>query len=341
MAVMVGLTLVVVGLTPVTLPDLIPSMYIRWYLHIPGASAPDPAPSFALAAALAPDNLPNTLNSFLSDFIHQDLRRALLLTGGGEFEPRLAAALGLPWLVSVPGWIVVGLVALGAVRWAALTPGGRRHNLSLFEFSALVYLLVILLWRDRDDRLLYPVLPALYVMLLLGVWAALQAAGRGLARLTPDPARKTQLTQRLPLALVMLFAAGWVALACVRDWQLQSSYEAWGDLHRRTSVIEQYVPRDAVLGTDWSTLDSLYLQRDVLRLNYRTGSADELLARWRSQNIQYVALALEPDLNTFGITPDYDQMQQSLGLIRELAARGSLVAVHADPLPLQIFRLEP
>lgn len=327
----------IIMLAPDQSANLLPFRYVQEYSRV-GQRFPLSQQSSGLPNDPLTGGILRHLSILLSLRL-DDLRHVLLLTGGGNTERALAERLGAPWLGLLPALLAVGLLLLGNVDWARRTFSRTGQRISLFQFSALCYLLAILFWLGSGDRLLYPVAPQLYLALLLGGLVCLQSIMRAAAVLV-HPGETTRLRlQKLPAAILVMAILGWLALAGYRDWTLRSSYEIWGDLNERTAWLEANLPPDAILVSDWAALDSF---KTGLRTAWfpRSNGTAQLWAQLQELHGSYLVLALDMTTPTFGISVEGERVETALPYLRELVARGQLIPVYSNHFPLQVWRIE-
>lgn len=275
----------------------------------------------------------------LPTHIHQDLRRMLLLTGGGSFEPVLAQRLNLPWLLQLPGIAVFALLALGNLRWLRVTRQDSRMGLSLFQGVALTYSAVILPWRDGGERLFYPVQPQLYLALLLGSLTLLEGVLRAAVRLLP--ALRAVNTRWIATGALGVVVVLWLGLALYRDLTLRTSYQAWGNLDDRTTWLTANLPRDAIVMSDWPVLDYLITERRTIPFLRGREINVDLSQLLRRQNVTHLVVALDDSLEHVGIAPYAFRPWNARVELRDMIVRGELVRIHSDAFKVQVFRLEP
>ncbi len=353
-----ALLLPVLALTPVTPRDIVPGTYLEQLVAYgpinpvtnPRPNTPPPSTSGSPANRQNKTNVPvldpvtvapeTVLDMYYVQIhIHEDLRKVLLLTGGGELEPTLARQLNAPWILIVPGLAVVLLLVLGNGYWLKTTWQTVPLHMSLFQWGALVYLPVVLIWRGGGERLFYPIQPQLYLALLLGIVAVLQALGAVASRLwrALTPQRLKQATA----GLIALLVGAWLCLAVVRDWNLLSSYTLWGDLHARTDPILQSTPPDAVLLSDWASLDFIMTGRRTILLPSDTRTTDKLETVIRDHHITYIVLATDETFRDNGINTASVRLGLASRAFKAMLASGRLERVRTTAFPLQILRVVP
>lgn len=345
------LTTAVLAFTPVTIADLVPARYLSWYTGggLYSRQTPTPIPESDAGSSSVPtvtyDDFSDTRVPRLVDprnlpnHIHQDLRRMLLLTGGGPFEPMLAAQLNLPWLLWVPGLAALALLVLGNLRWLRMTQQNSRIGVSLFQGVALLYIGVILPWRDGGERLFHPVQPQLYLALLLGTWTLLEGVLRAGARLWSalPPFNIRRIAAASLGVLVML----WLGLALYRDLTLRTSYQAWGDLNDRTAWLTANLPRDAIVMSDWPVLDYLMTERRTIPFLRGHAPDVDLSQILRQLHVTHMVVALDDSLEHVGIAPYAFRPWNARSELREMLARDELVRIHSNQFKVQVFRFAP
>lgn len=343
-----GLTMVLV-FTPVTLGNLLPLQYAKWFVTFgpinpnftPRPSIPNPTPNSTNAPtpAVSSPN-PNAQSAlvidtrFVQEHVRDDLRRFLMLNGGGSLDSTLAQQFNAPWLLMLPGSIALGLLLLGNFVWARRV---QRVSFSLFQFATFGYLLIVFLWRGGGERLFYPVAPQVYFALLLAVAALLQIGARGVARVTRafDHARAIQVAH----ALLGVFVLLWLMLAVTRVFQLQTSYELWGDLKKRTDGVAAATPREAILLSDWPALDYIHTARRAVSFPPDIATRDQLQNALREHAVDYIVISDTPDFTENGIAPYRLRATNARRALQSMLARGELERVYVNDFPLQVLRL--
>jgi hypothetical protein len=145
--------LCVILLTPVSFRDLIPAEYIDQFNnpHAWGQSQ--------IETPIIP-----RFFSALTEYARQHLREAVLPIGGGEREREFGNHFGINDLPLLIGTIIGCLILVGIFTFQ--TDIRVLPTVFVFEF---LYLLMILLWPWRGVRFLYPILPLIYLQLLIGI----------------------------------------------------------------------------------------------------------------------------------------------------------------------------
>jgi hypothetical protein len=346
----------VVAFTPVEPTNLIPAQYARWFVAFitnnpefgedPPLGATDA--SIITPSISAPEMSGNPITelpeeesqeevSALERHIHEDLRKVVTLTGGGTLEPVLAERLNAPWLLAVPGFLALGILALGNVGWARDTQQHSRAYLSLFQCVMLGYLLVVMAWQGGGERLFYPVLPQIYLSLFLGIavlpgWLV-TAASRGVTRL------RGARTQVIVRAGVGVFVAAWLMLAVYRDLTLATSYETWGDLRARSDPILAHTPREAILLSDWPSLDYMLTERRTLDFPPPLQGLLNIREFLRAQKVDYIVTSVNPAYPDAGIAPLRGRAKRVDGQMQDMVARGELEPVYSGSFPIYILRV--
>jgi hypothetical protein len=346
----------VMAVTPVTIGNLFPAQYLEWFvglgpinpetretLMLRRAGQPTPAPTPASLPETDDITSSESQNALRVDtgpieaHIHADLRKLFFLTGGGTFEPVLAQRLNAPWLLLVPGFVALLLLFVGNLRWVRDTFVYGRKPISLFQFSALGYLLIVFLWRGGGERLFYPVQAQMYLALLLAVLTVIQLVLRLGGRLH-RALREERATQFAAVALGA-FVVAWLMLAVIRDLTLHTSYESSGDLNPRSEAILAYTPPDAILLSDWASLDYLMTGRRGVYFPLQMNTRLKLSETLRRNQITHVILAFDDTFSVDGVAPGGRRVQFARAALGEMVANGELVRVYSSPLPIQVLRV--
>lgn len=256
-----------------------------------------------------------------------EVRSVLVAAGGGDRERDLARRLGVPALPAAFGIGMSALVVAGA--WL----GVRRRLLapSIVLFEAL-YTGALLLWPFIAIRLLYPLVPFLFVQLLIAVHAVAGAAAawRGAP---PRCARQ---------AAVVVFALLF-ALALIKSVRVEPSLAMTGDLRAGAAWLARHAPADAVVLAEAPQTTFLYAQRATIPYPQVDGGAalDQLMS---DRGIDYLLLAPElkwrlPEERTYS---PYVR-RTLLPAVAKLTERGRLTLVHEAPGEpmVRVYRVAP
>ncbi len=235
------------------------------------------------AHGIAPNSdrpLPQRLGQAASRLIGRDLRQAVLPLGGGERERAAAERLGLPMLPQLVAFLLSGLIGLGVARACA------REGLSLFLLVPLIYLPVLLIWKAGGPRLLYPMQPALFLNLLLGIEAVMVELGLLLPR---SEAVRRSARAVLPVAVAVLLLASVYGALHNDDSRLHA-----GDLQTRSSWLRARVDTaDVIMMTEQPVVDALYSGVNTVPYPPTPTSPEELHAYLTRYNVTYILLAPE------------------------------------------------
>ena len=351
---------VILALTPVTPANLIPAQYAAWLIEYGpinpsgeriGRNRPTPVPLFAVPTTVAaapatptPNAAPTATNATVLDFnfvlihIHEDLRRLLLLSGGGNWEQNIAARLNLPGLLLLPGLCSLLLVIWGNFIWVRDTRRAYKFPISLFQFSMFAHLAIAFIWRGGGERLFYPIQPQLYLTLFLAVGVLAAAVGRVMSRLHITPFQKTAPRVNWLLAVGV---TAWLTLAVYRDLTLRTSYEAWGDLRQRTEWIQANTPPDAILLSDWATYDYLMTGRRGFEFPAVSDPAAQVPTLIENQRVDYVVVAIDDSFRTRGISPFGLRVFAASAGLQAMLKTGKLVRVYSNSFPIQVLRVAP
>ncbi len=334
---MLGVWLVMVALvcvlTPIRPYDFVPQEYVADFLRYLNRFRLVSTPLSAMPKGVLPLG-PN----FIVTHIHQDLRHVLFLTGGGTAEQGLITRTGLPWLASIPGFLLLGFLALGNVSWLRRTLRGTLFPLSLFQWVGLVYLPVVFSWVGGGERLFYPIQPQLYLAMLLGI----VTVGHGVTRLIGALRRKRggihPGTPRLAQGAVWfgVLAAAWLLLATVRDVTLRTSKEMVGDLSQRTDAVQAHTAPNTILLSDFAALDYLASGRHTLALPELLTDPADLYAYLRANRVDYIVLALDTGTGTTGLSSARVYARDTRPAILALERSGQLRRVYTNAFPLLI-----
>lgn len=350
----------VLVLTPVHIENLIPTQYVEWLIEYgpinpfrvrarnraqtaavlsqptPTSGSPSPTPS-PQAPPTPSVNIVLDVQ-FIVKHIQEDLRRLLLLSGGGELEQRIVTRLDLPGLLILPGAAALLLVLWGNVIWARDTRRVEKIPLSLFQFSTFAYLGITLVWRGGGERLFYPVQPQLYLAMFLGIGALVGVFLRALARLRVVSLETLAVRAQ---QLVALIVVAWLVLAVYRDLTLRTSYQAWGDLRERTDWIASNIPADAVLLSDWASLDYMMAGRRAVEFPQTAEQIVETTNRLEQNQINYVIAGTDETLSVRGISTHWWRVQAFVPNLNKLRRAGKLVHIYSSPFPFQVFQVVP
>jgi hypothetical protein len=341
MAVLVGLG---VGLTSVEPRDIFPSKYVTEFksdtlvLAAPAerpeeTSIETPVVRFLFELADA-NHVQVPYRHFLSInaeaaelHLEKHIRQALVPLGGGEHERAFAERIGLPWLPTVLGLLVSGLIGLGYFRWFA------REGLSAFNLSALFYLGALFAWLWQDTRFLYPILPQLYFGLLLGI----EAVRDGVVAWRPHTPSLRKWGHGLLLAAVFIL----MSFSIYKSLNLDDSRRHVGDLAVRTRWLKANTSPAAIVLTEAPDRDFLYGGRKTVPMPAASSASalDDFLAQ---HGINYILVAPQIVWQA-SYTPTYsDQTLRLFPLLESLNAQNRIKLVYAsEPDLVEVFEVQP
>lgn len=301
-AVAFALLCLIVVATPVEWSDLIPIEYVD---QITDFGANQSATTIGLLGARLLKNVKTILMA--------NLLQVTLPIGGGESARAFFSQMSLAWLPPVMNFGVAAMISVGWVLWIA------RTGLSAGALVGLIYLLVIPIFPRPLVRYLHPVLPQIFLAMLLG-------AGLG-ARLV--------CWSRPRLATV----AGWwvpaITTACLltasvyKDAVRDDTRSHVGDLELRSEWIRSHTGSEVIVMTEQGQTDFLYGRRHTVP--YPGPSFGGIIWKYlQDRRVDFILLG--PDLIW---QPSYAPVhspgtKRILAEIAPLIADGRIVEVHTS-----------
>jgi hypothetical protein len=215
----------------------------------------------------------------------------------------------------IVSWLLTAFVLVGLWRARALVVRS-----TLWSFLA-IYALVLLIWPWTELRFLAPVHPLLALAVIGGIEAVASASGR-LLRIS-TPLHRAVARASMVGGVVVLAAVG-----LVRSIDVEDSREHLGDLRDRTSWIRQATPPQAVVLSEYATIDGLYGER-AAQPYPRTAPYDETALRASGADLVLIG----PELRW---QPLHDPVLSWRGramreLVERMRAAGDAALLHADP----------
>jgi hypothetical protein len=278
------------GLTHARLSDLFPTRYVHEaergisLAHVTGqeVSAGEPQPGAALPVQVAP--VPFSLKPLFRAYVvggivqslGLDLRKAMLPVRGSG-EQALGTFLGVPQLSRFIGYLLSGIVILGYVRWLA------RKGLSAFALFGILYAVLIFFWAG-DPRFYFPILPQLYLALLMAVDAAVS----GVSRLRGLKSTGERLQGPILASLVAVLAA----LAVYRTLTVADSRFSAGDFQGWTAWLVAHTPSSARVTAESAHIVAVYAERDTIPYPANCTADPTSMSAFLSRNrVDYVLVA--------------------------------------------------
>jgi hypothetical protein len=292
---------------PLTVDDVVPWKYIAgWQRFVPS----DPLPQrFARAIPeYALEYVPQAV-------VGRGFSRALVRQDGPAIARPLRLAAGL----AVSSLVLIGLgLYLRCVGW--------RGPL-LF---ALIYAGVALVWPYRAERVLYPLLPLLFVGLLLGSHRVLSWLGRR--------ARLPRLVKAAP-KLTAGLAVGLVVLHATLSAGIQRSWPDTRDLPTRSAWLAAHAEPGAIFLSEDPIVDGLYAGRPGVQL-LEHSSGEELLDFAGRYDVRYVLIGPELPWRRVGELRLTDIGRQARLFLDQLVTeQRAELAFSDEPSLVRVYRL--
>jgi hypothetical protein len=332
---MLVLAAIAVATTPVHASDLLPIQYLRdpnavilatGANHVPvlQQTVPPTGASTADASGNASAPIDDVLWSDARFYAMRGIQSVALGFGGGENEAALAARLGVPGLAGLVGLAIGAVVLLGAALSLL------RDNGPVFSWFGLAFLVALVLWSGKDERLLYPVAAQLHWDLLLGCQALLF----GLMRVLPLASRRVAVYCGMAALVLVLLAA-----STIKSEQLDDSRSHAGDLVARTSWLKTHTLTTDVVMTEAPEVDYIYGERNTVQ--YPSDLSEPRLSQaLASADVSYVLVA--PAIEWQSVyKPHYSgQAANMLSRLEALAERGNAQKVYwSESDKVALFRV--
>jgi|GEM_PF-3293626 len=264
--------------------------------------------------------------SLVAIFLPDSLGLDFVPFGAPRLTTRLLLLLHLDWLPSIVTWSTGLVVVLGLIVGLVVR---RRAGGEFAELATLFYFLGLSVWPYPSSRFFEPVVPMLYLGLILGVVAIVGRPQFG--------ARKQTLTRiAVAVALAVVFAANFrndvVQLRQPPRLNLP-------DLSVGSAWLADHAPANAIVASDDAVLHSLYVRQDLWPIPSGHLTDDAYLAALRQVHASYVLIA--PWLNNSRFDPHFSPATQYLQKV---------IAAHPDQFQLvysntadrvEIYRFQP
>lgn len=317
----------VIGLTPVTTANVIPSQYLTLgdSLFFRQALAPFIPSLTALEPQIINEEYPpvqGNPDGTNQDYLVYNLRqhlgndiRQVVLPYGIDKLTALANQLGLPILFYVPGALIVLVLAIGFYK---LT---RLHGLPLFMFFALVYLGTVFFWIWEGGRLLYPIFPQILFSFLAGLSVLVGWVVQRLPFSNPQRAAQVMLLGCFGLLL---------GASLIKAVDADHTLEHVGDLEQRTEWVRTHLPAGSVLLSEASILDFYYGEHKTFPYPFWASSQEKLEAYLNRGSATHILVA--PQLKwSSQYTPAYSPLTlQLLPFFEGMISQGRLVELYVS-----------
>jgi hypothetical protein len=257
----------VITVTPIKIKHVIPTEYLS-VLTSPsdwGQNAKE-------------DPIIDRLISGSLEYSQKYIRKVILVLGGGDREREVFDRLGIPFFPSLVGIIIVLIIGTGYVRWIF------QEGFSLFSVCVIPYLAILVLWSWRDERLLYPIQPQLYLGLLLGSSVII-------TKLTPFRYRQSWIRHLMLGAIVTML----ISIYSFRNFPADFSQSHIGDLSMRTAWIRDNTESSSVIMTEEPPTDYIYGMRRTVPYPQQSFSTAA----------DFFNVLLENHVNYFLVAPRY------------------------------------
>lgn len=320
---LVIMSAIVVAVTPVTAMDLLPTSYTRDAIS---DGILDPVREAVGVDARLPEfSFEMNLDWRIRTYVGKEIRLAALPLGGGAQEEELAYKLGLPFLPTIIGFSVAALVGLGLM--ASLI----RRGISAFVLYALIYFSAIFWWSWDDVRLLYPILPQIFLGVLMGLDLVVSATAGVISKQSPRNSAK------VALAIIVVIL---LAISLFKSMRIDDSRLHAGDLQVRTTWLRANSAPSEILMTEAPETDYLYSARKTVPYPAPVSSIDRIEQYLKKNNVDYVVVA--PEIRwQLDYKPDYSTATKALlPLLAELTSENQArLAYSSDINQVQIFQV--
>jgi hypothetical protein len=264
----IAVVLIVIILTPVAIPDLVPVEYVDQFQD----------PISWGQTQIETSLVPRFLSAF-TEYTKQHLRDTITPVGGGKRELEFGKRLGVDNLPLLTGLFIGILILLGSFSF--LSKQGVSPTVYLFE---ILYFGAILLWPWRGERFLYPLQPFLYYHFLLGI---LLVIGQ-IERLKLFSRNASRLISHICVGAVILTTLIFSIYKGFTD--NTSSLEYTRDLRVGAIWLRENASNDAVIMAQQPQSIYLYSQRKTIDYP-RVANATELERLIHEQGVDYILVA--------------------------------------------------
>ena len=314
-AVMVGVTALIVAVTPVALTDIVPAAYAQQSNVLISGER--------VVSGDKPESYPAFLQRTLPRRFSQDLPAAVIPGLNSNYVRTLARQWGVWPLLITFGMLTTLFMALGVVRWWA------REGPSAFLLGVLPYFALLLAWTWTDRRFLYPVQAQMFYALLIG----LEACGFGLVRLSGRPQTRRLIRPALMVAIALMLALFAGVSLTYPDNRVYTRMQL-----ERGQWFRQHTQASDVIMSYQAQMDYLLTGRRTVNVPEGLDpSAPEVFAGYLDQqHVRYVVV--EPERGTWALDPasglparnlnDRGQNYIGFDLAFPLATQGKLVLIH-------------
>lgn len=305
--------------TPVGRDDIFPILYVvRFFDYVSGA-----------AVSRAIRNTPFPIRLMQDAVIHfrSDIPSAVLPIGGGVREQQLFSETSFSFLPDLIRLALFALICIGFAKWF------RKEGPSIFMLSSLTYLGALFLWIWIGPRLLYPILPQLFLACLWGIEACIAGFAHRL---------KITALHRFVRVGMVLVAGGLAALFLYKSWNIDHSELHVGDLADRTAWVKENTSASAVIMSKEPEVDFLYSNRHTISFPVPRVSEAEFADYLKKHPVDYALVA--PTLewqNSY--SPGYDnKTKQILIWLERLTTENRAFKVYSvGSQSIQVFKIAP
>jgi hypothetical protein len=301
-----GALMLVLIATPIDLQQLAPQRYLR-------------SRQEKLLRSGTEQDQSTTNTKTAAHYATQEVRNVIVALGGGERERETAERLGVPYLPHLFSAAITLLVVFGA--WCGFRRGWLSPGVALFE---VLYVSSLAMWPFINPRLLYPILPFLFVQFLIAIHVLATAI---VPRRGPNAVMIARGAVVVTCALLTL-ASLW------KSMRIEDTRALTGDLSLVPRWLKEHTADDAIVMTQSPQLTFLYGQRTTVPL-VEASSVTDFDQSLRDRGVDYVLL--EPEIKwraaeTRAYAPYV--RQTLLPIVAELAAQGRLALAYEPTEPL-------
>lgn len=330
------LTILIVAVTPVTWPDLLPKKYLsdRQAALLIGLTSSlndesanlAPTQTETLAEEVVTQRgLRGLVQDYLIDGPKQhfgkDLRTAVIPFAGTGGEEAFASRIGIPLLPVIIGWLIFGITIFGYIRWAKL------ERLTVFILSSIIYFTALFAWVWNEPRFLNPIAPQLLTAFWLGVSGILLLLARGWQRVFKS--ERALDTSRFINPFLAVLVSLILILSIYKSVTISDSRIHVGELSERTVWLRDNTIPEAIVMSEYPVIDYLYSNRQTAAIPMKNPTLAEFSDFLIQKKIDYILIAPQISWMKPRFEPAYSpHLTPILPLIDALLKENRIRVVH-------------
>ncbi len=353
---MILLTTLIVAVTPVTWPDLLPKKYLsdRQAALLIGLTSSlndestnlAPTQTETLAEELVTQRgLSGLVQDYLIDGPKQhfgkDLRTAIIPFAGTGGEEAFASRIGIPFLPIFIGWLIFGITIFGYIRWVKL------ERLTVFILSSIIYFAALFAWVWNEPRFLNPIAPQLLTAFWLGVSGILLLLARGWQRVfkseteSKTASETAQDNSRFIKPFLAVLVSLILILSIYKSVSISDSRIHVGELSERTVWLRDNTIPEAIVMSEYPVIDYLYSNRQTAAIPMKNPTLAEFSDLLIQKKIDYILIAPQISWMKPKFEPAYSpHLTPIFPLIEALLKENRIQVVHEGQTDLiTIYRV--